>query len=153
MHKSFDDNFIPGLIVGGITGTVINFIEIILVDFLKFGQVRFMDYAGLLAYGRRFHTFLEVMFAFFIQISFAAAIGVAFVCILDRISTKYLELKGIFLALNFWYFIFSLVLLFKVPYVLVLTFDGAIENFVSSLLFGLCFAKTYRILYLRDKKW
>lgn len=109
-----------------------------------------MDYAGLLVYGRQFHTFLENLFAFFSQVIFSASLGVLFIYILNRVTTKYLMLKGIFFAINIWYLIFGLVLLYKVPYVLVLTFEGGIENFITALLFGFFLAETYRILYLRN---
>jgi hypothetical protein len=147
--KSFDDHFMSGLIVGSISGTLTNFVDIFLVDFLKYGQVRFMDYAGLLAFGRQFHSFPENLLAFFIQIGLSATLGVLFVCILGKISTKYLLLKGVFFSLNFWYFIFALVLLFKVPYVLVLSFEGAVENLITSFLFGVFLAKNFQIMYLR----
>ncbi|HBE78041.1 MAG TPA: hypothetical protein DDW65_09730 [Firmicutes bacterium] len=149
MVNSFDDHFIPGLIVGGISGTLTNFVDIILVDFVKYGQVRFMDYAGLLAFGRQFHGFPENLLAFFIQMGLFATLGVLFICILSKVSTKYLLIKGIFFSLNFWYFIFALVLLFKVPYVLVLSFKGAVENLISSFLFGVFLAKAYQIIYLQ----
>ncbi len=153
LAKTFDDNFIPGLVVGGISGTLINFVEIVLIDWLKFGQIRFMDYAGLLAYGRQFYGFPENLLAFFIQVGLSATLGVLFIYIIDRVSTKDLLLKGIFFALNFWYFIFTLVLLFKVPYVLVVTFKGAAENLLSSSLFGVFLAESYQMIYLRKNRW
>ncbi len=153
MAKTLDDNFIPGLVVGGISGTLINFVDIVLIDLLKFGQIRFMDYAGLLAYGRQFQGFPENLLAFFLQVGLSATLGVLFIYIIDRVSTKYLLLKGIFFALNFWYFIFALVLLFKVPYVLVVSFKGAAENLLSSLLFGVFLAESYQMIYLRKNRW
>jgi hypothetical protein len=137
--------------VGSVAGTIINFIQILLIDVLKFGQFRFMDYAGIMVYGRRFHTFVENLFAFFIQVGFSASLGVLFVLLLDGVSTKNLFLKGMYFGVFVWYFIFALVLLYKVPYLLVLTFEGGVENFLSSIIFGAVLAVAFRILY--QKNW
>jgi hypothetical protein len=152
LAKSFDDNFIPGLIVGSTSGVLINFVDIFLIDFLKFGQVRFMDYAGLLIYGRQFCGFFENLLAFFVQVGLSASLGVIFICIVDKVSTQYLLLKGMFFALDFWYFIFALVILFKVPYVKVLSFEGGLENLITSLLFGVFLAKSYQLIYLKKNQ-
>lgn len=73
------DKLTNGFIQGIIAGVVANVADFIMVNWLKFGDLLYLDYAGVHLYGFKPETIGEKIFALAIQIIFSGLMGIVFV--------------------------------------------------------------------------
>ncbi|HBR34587.1 MAG TPA: hypothetical protein DD734_08130 [Firmicutes bacterium] len=119
---------------GGLAATVINLVMIL---WFKYGEVRFMDFAGVFILGHLPRDFSEDLLAFFAFLGFAATMGVVFTHGISIPPKPYLLLKAVHFGLGIWFFSYALTLLFKVPELERISLSSAITNLLASMAYGL----------------
>lgn len=142
------DRFTRGCMVGlagGIATTLIGY----LFSLLKFGTLRFADFAAIFIYGREAKGLFEVLFAILIHWGFSAAAGIIFVYLLKAIKTMNLLLKGWVYGVSIWFTAYITTELFKIPEFATISFQNAVANFLTASLYGIVMAEAY--LYLDQK--
>ncbi len=142
------DRFTRGSIagfIGGISTTLLG----ALFFLIKFGTLRFADFAAVLVYGRKAHGLLELLFAIIIQWGFSAAAGIIFVFLLKVTGTKNLIYKGWFFGVGIWFFAYITTELFKIPELGMVSFTSAVSNFLVSSFYGI--VMTGVLLYMEKK--
>lgn len=135
-----------GLLAGVAGGIVASLVNIVLVFVFNIGELVFWDFAGVIIFGRIPKGFWEHAFAELGHLGFSGAMGVAFAYLIPAISSDYYLVKGLFFGLGTWFFIYSLAVLFHVPYVRVVSLGTAIGDYIASAVFGLVMAKFLRYL-------
>lgn len=144
LKDRFTRGSIAGLI-GGIFTTVLGMVFYL----IKFGTLRFADFAAILVYGRKAQGLLELLFATVIHWGFSAAVGIIFVFLLKAIGTKNLIYKGWFFGVGIWFFSYITTELFKIPEMETISFTSAVSNFLVSSLYGIMMSGA--LLYLEKK--
>lgn len=142
------DRFTRGCLIGligGIATTVLGYVFFL----VKFGTLRFSDFAAILIYGRKAHGLLEILFATMVHWGFSAAAGIVFIYLLKVIGTKNLILKGWFFGVTIWFVAYITTELFKIQEFATISFASAVANFLVSSLYGIITAKAYS--YLEEK--
>lgn len=140
----FTKGFLAG-IIGGVTTTILGYLFFL----LKFGSMRFADFAAIMIYGRKAKEFLELLFATLIHWGFSGAGGALFVNLIKIIATKNLIFKGWFFGVSIWFFVYIVTELFEIPEMKTISLSSSVSNFLASSLYGIVMAKAY--LYLEQK--
>lgn len=137
------DRFANGLVAGFISGIIIDILNFA-AYYLHWSTMRYLDWAGIMIFGRK-PTFLsEEIFAQLVQLAFSAFIGVLFAYLYFEITSRYYLLKGIFLGVMFWFFIYAAGIALKLPHLSVIPFKTSLMNFVGAIIYGLIAAETLR---------
>ena len=144
LSDRFTKGFSAGLI-GGVSTTILGYLFFL----LKFGTMRFADFAAIMIYGRKAKGILELLFAILIHWGFSGAGGVLFVYLLKIITPENLFLKGWFFGVSIWFFVYIVTELFKIPEMATISLNSAVANFLVSSLYGIVMAKAY--LFLEQK--
>lgn len=144
LNDRFTKGFLAGLIGGAVT-TILGYLFFL----IKFGTLRFADFAAIMVYGREAEGILEVLFAILIQWGFSAAAGAFFVYLLKIIRTENLIFKGWIFGVGIWFFVYIVTELFKIPELDTISLSSSVANFLASSFYGIVMANAY--LYLEEK--
>lgn len=90
MRDKLTNGFVQGLIAGAIA----NAADFIMVGWLKFGKLLYLDYAGVYIYGFKPETLGEKVFALAVQLIFSGLAGVIFVYWIDKVRKRNILFKG-----------------------------------------------------------
>lgn len=145
------DRFMNGVVAGILAGVVSALTDYLVVNGLRIGSVRFVDFAGVFIYGERPHGLHEVIFAQIGALLFHGLLGAIFSYLLVHITSKYYLIKSILYGLLIWFAIYAIVTLFRVPFLVNTPFNAAVKDTVIAGLFGLVLGIVYRWLKNRDK--
>ena len=148
MGDKYANGFISGL-AGGVAAAATN---LLLILFLKFGNVMFGDFAGVLVFGYLPKSFWEIAIAYLVYFGFAGTLGVIFAYLIPVLSFKYFLFKGIHFGIGVWFFSYVITLLFKVPELMDISLKSAVTNFLASFVYGLVMAMVLRWLCTRATK-
>lgn len=139
------DRFVNGLLTGAIAGIVLNILNLA-AYYLHWSSIRYLDWAGILIFGRKPVLLSEEIFAQLVQLAFSAFIGVLFAYLYLKFTSKYYLIKGVFLGLIIWFFIYAAGIALKLPYLSVIPFKTALSNCLGAIVYGLVAAETLRRL-------
>jgi uncharacterized membrane protein YagU involved in acid resistance len=134
------DRFINGLVAGIVAGFVQITVSGFLYFILHFGHLKLGDFAGIMIFGRKPANLIEYQLAFLAHLGYAGSVGIAFSFLLQYISRKYLWVKGLYFGLAMWFFVYTIILLFKVPGLTKNTLESAMNNAITSCIYGLALA-------------
>lgn len=134
------DKFMNGLVAGIIAGFVQIIISACLIIIWNYGDLKLGDFAGIMIFGRKPTELIEYQVAFLAHLGYAGSAGIIFSLLLKYISRKYLWVKGIYFGLAMWFFAYVITLLFKVPGLTKVTFESAVNNAITSCVYGLTLA-------------
>lgn len=147
-----NDRFMNGLLAGTIGGIAAGASDILLVDILKLGSLRFADFAAILLLGTKPDTFVEYVFGKIGHVGFSAGLGVIFAYLVQLISSNYLYIKGVFFGLATWFFVYAVTLLFRVPGLTSISINSAVVDYVGSAIYGLVLAYALQRLEKREHR-
>ena len=139
------DRFVNGLLTGVIAGIVINLLSFA-AYYLHWSTMRYLDWAGIMIFGRKPVTLSEELFAQLVQLAFSAFIGVVFAYLYFEVTSRYYLLKGVFFGVILWFFMYAAGIALKLPHLTVIPFKTSFSNFVGATVFGLVAAETLRRL-------
>lgn len=144
-EKIAKDRFTIGLVSGlfaGIAMTLLNYIFI----YTSPAKTLYADFVGIMLLGSKPSSFGEITIATISHIFLGGILGVIFSFLLIYISTHNLIIKGISYGTVVFLFLFSLGVIFKIPYLAKTSIITVISKGVGSALYGLVLA--YTILFL-----
>ncbi len=140
------NRYINGLwagIGGGLAATAVN---LFLVNLIRFGRIRFIDFSSIFVIGHFPHNIWETIFAFLVNLVFYATSGVVFAYLISFCSERYLLLKGAHYGLGVWFIAYAITILFKIPELENVSLPTALTNFIAALCYGLVAAALLRLL-------
>lgn len=131
------DRTIRGLLAGVIAGIVKDSWNLIDYYFLHITEIRFLDWAAILATWSRPRNSLGTVFFLMLQILWDGFLGIIFAHLLISITTRYLIVKSIFFSLMLWFAFKIIVNLYRVPLLSgIQPQPGAISNVMAVILWG-----------------
>lgn len=139
------DRLVNGIIAGILAGIGMNIINYP-AYLLNLSTIRYLDWAGILIFGRRPVAIWEAVFAQLVQIAFSAFVGVVFAYLIPTVSSRYYIVKGIFFGIISWFFIYAAGIALRLPFLTLIPFRTSLINFISSIVFGLVLAESLRRL-------
>jgi len=134
------DRFTRGMLAGIVAGIITKVYDL-LAFYLHFSTLRWLDFAGIMLLGRKPPNLAEQIFVTFGVWFFHAILGVIFVMLIQRmISSDNLFLKGWFYGVVWWFMIFAIAHLFKIPQLALVPLKTSVSNFVGASIWGLVMA-------------
>ena len=131
------DRTIRGLLAGVIAGIVKDSWNLIDYYFLHITEIRFLDWAAILATWSRPRNSLSTVFFLMLQILWDGFLGIIFAHLLISITTRYLILKSILFSLMLWFVFKIIVNLYRVPLLSgIQPQPEAISNVMAVILWG-----------------
>lgn len=147
-----NDRFMNGLISGSLAGIVSSFLNLFIINILHFGTLRYIDFAGILIYGRRPQGLAEDLFAFVGMVSFNSLLGIILSFLIPHISSKYFYIKAVTFGIMSWYSIYALSFLYQLPLLKRISLESSITNFTSAATWGIVYATSILWLKRREKE-
>lgn len=136
--------------IAGFTAGVITKVYDLTVFYLGISTLRWLDFAGLMMYGKKPVYLSYQIFATLGMLFFHALLGIVFVIMIQRyLTSNNLLLKGWFFGVTIWFIIFAVFHLFKVPELSFIPLKTTVSSFVGASIWGLTMAK---IVHLLDNK-
>lgn len=139
------DRFVNGLITGTAAGIAMNLLNFAMY-YLNLSTMRYLDWAGIMIFGRKPAFLSEELFAQLVQLAFSAFIGVLFAYLYFEVTSRYYLLKGAFFGVIFWFFMYAAGIALKLPHLTVIPFKTSLTNFLGAIIYGLVAAETMRRL-------
>lgn len=146
---TLNDRFTRGVIAGTIAGLALNVETLTFYYLVKVTTLRWLDWAAILAFGRRPANLQETIVAYFMQLAFSSFLGVIFAYLTPKISSQNYYLKGLFFGLAVLFILLAIVHLFKVPGLIYQSFGNILTSIIAVISWGLMVA--FGLDYL-DKK-
>jgi len=142
MQDKLTRGFVAG-IIGGIAANIWSFFS----GAIGFTKLRFVDWASIIIYA---HTppfsFGETLWALLIQLGYTGGLGIIFIYLISKVTTRNLLFKGWLFAEAIWFLTYAITTLFKVDGAIPIALPTAISDFISSAVFGLVQAKALQML-------
>jgi len=145
------DRFLNGCIAGSLSGLVASLFDYLFVSYFKFGTIHLIDFAGVFIFGSRPQTLGEKIFAQFGVLVFTALIGILFVHLILKISSRYLLWKGLISGILLWFFVYALVELYKVPHFHRTSLASSMENTIIAMIYGFVLSALLTWLQNRER--
>lgn len=146
---TLDDRATRGMIAGFVAGIITKSYDLT-AFYLGISTLRWMDFSGLMMYGKIPVYLSHQIFATLGTLFFHSLLGIMFVILIQRLLTsKNLLLKGWFFSVALWFIIFAVFHLFKVQELNVVPLKTTISSFVGASIWGLTLAKI--VLWLDNK--
>lgn len=139
------DRFIQGLIAGVVGWAPQAAFTLTMYGF-RLTKLRFLDFAGVLAYGHHPRGFWDSLLAELVVLIMQAVFGAIFALLVKVISSEYLTIKGGLWGGVSWFIIYSLVTLYRVRDLFPITPGTAAVNMVGSLIYGVAMGWSYQFL-------
>ena len=143
------DRFTRGLIAGAIGGIAMNLWTVFAIFVLGLEVIRFIDWAGVLLYGRLPGTHLEAAFALLIQVLWASLLGVALAFLIGQVTSRVYYIKGAFFGIIAGFLIYAIPTVLQMPILSKHSFATVVSNHVGGLIWGVVTAK---MLHYLDKR-
>lgn len=121
-----------------------------LVNSLKFGSVLFSHFSGVITYGRFPQSSAEYLFANLVALLFLSSMGIIFVLLNNNKNTRYFIFKAILFSEIAWFVIYGILVIFKVPGLVKMSLNSAIENTIVDFIYGLLLG--YILLWLKSRE-
>lgn len=135
------DRFMIGLIAGSISGIFSSLVDLILVKILKFGDLTYIDFAGIVFLGDKVKSIPEGIHCQLIQAFYSGFLGVIFVHLISIISGRYYRIKGAIFGLGVWFFTHAVVHLYQLPHMSKMRLDSSVENEIIAIFYGYLLAE------------
>jgi len=142
------DRLTRGFVAGLVGGVAMNVVSLASY-YLNLGELRYLDWAGIMMYGFRPHNFLSAAFAQVIQILQVGILGAVFAYLLPLTTSRNYLLKGWLYGTALWFGFNGLTLLFKLGPKIPVHLATAAVDFVGASVYGLVLAHT---LHWLDEK-
>ena len=145
------DRVTRGLLAGIVAGIITKGYDV-LAFYLHFSTLRWLDFSGIMMFGRKPLSLGEQIFATLSVWFFHALLGIIFVMLIQRmISSDNLFLKGWFYGVVWWFMIFAIAHLFKIPQLALVPLKTSVSNFVGASIWGLVLAAAVKWLDRKAK--
>lgn len=146
------DRILQGMIAG-IIGWLPQFIFTMIMYFgFHLVELRYLDFAGILAFNHKPQGVWESIFAESIVIGQMGGLGILFVLIIEVISSKNLLLKSGLYGGFTWFTIYLIAELFQVKGIYgVVDFKTSISNVIAAVIWGIALGGAFLLLKSKTK--
>lgn len=104
---------------------------------LGFGQLRLLDWAGVIIFGSLPQSFAQQAYAQVVQLIWVGFLGVVFAFLIPQISSQGLLGKGVFFSMVSGLLSYAVPVLFQLPELTVLDLPTVLNNHIGGLIWGL----------------
>ncbi|TCL68507.1 hypothetical protein EDC14_101347 [Hydrogenispora ethanolica] len=132
-----NDKYLHGLLAGLAGGVAAIAVNLLVILILKAHILRYIDFAGVLSFGRMPRGFWETCFALIVYTGFAGTLGVIFSYLLPHLGTACLSLKGMHYGSFVWFSSYAITTLYKTPHLVTISLESAASNFCAAIVYGL----------------
>ncbi|MHB1125707.1 MAG: hypothetical protein ACYC2T_01930 [Bacillota bacterium] len=140
------DRFTRGMLAGAAAGIITKLYDL-LAFYLGISTLRWLDFAGILMYGRKPVILEEQIFATLGTWFFHALLAIIFVYLIERLFlSDNLLLKGWFYGVSWWFIVYSISVLYKVPELVSVPFKTSVSNWIGASIWGLVMATVVKWL-------
>ena len=108
------DRFYRGLVAGTVAGIPMNIWSNVTREF-GFGELRFLDWAGMVIYGSLPVTLFQQAYAQIIQFFWLGFLGVIFSFLIPKVTSRGDIGKAVFFGVIMGFILYAIPVLFKVP--------------------------------------
>lgn len=119
--------------------------------YLGVAPTRHLDWSGVMLYGVRPVTSVEVLLSLGAQLAFAGFLGMVFVLLEARLDKGNLLVRGWLYGLAVWFGLSAVLVLFRVEQLLPLPFPTVATDVISSSAYGLALGYSLRRLESRPR--
>ena len=134
------DRFARGMAAGIFAGIITKIYDL-LAFYIGISTLRWFDFAGIMIYGKKPMSLGEQIFATLGTWFFHALLGILFVFLIERLFlSDNLLLKGWFYGVSWWFIVYAVNQLFKVPELASIPLKTSLSNFVGASIWGLIMA-------------
>lgn len=145
------DRFTRGMLAGIVAGIITKVYDLLAFSF-HFSTLRWFDFSGIMIYGKKPLNLWEQIFATLGVWFFHAILGVIFVLLIQRlVSSDNLFLKGWLYGVAWWFIIYAIAHLYKVPQLVLVPLKTSVSNFVGASIWGVTLAAVVRWLDTKAK--
>ena len=145
------DKINMGFFAGIIGGIIMNVWSFISYYLLNFTTRRYLDWSGVLLYGRLPQNSIEVIYALFIHFVWVGFLGVVFVLIIgDMSESQGLLVKGAGYGLISGFIIYAIPVVFGIQFLEFTPVETVISNHIGGVIWGLTMVRS---LSYMDKKY
>jgi hypothetical protein len=134
------DRFLAGAIGGLVAGVAMDFGSAFAYYVLRSTTLRTLDWTAIILYGHPPRVPVETLLAEVWHLVWTSLLGLLFVYAARLIPTPHRYLRGVAYGLAIWLFINAAMLLFKVPYVRILSWQTTLSHFILAIIFGVVLA-------------
>ena len=145
-----DDKYLQGLLAGLAGGVAAMFVNLLVILLFKIKILRYIDFAGVMAFGKMPHGFWENAFALVVYCGFASTLGIFFRYLLPCLSENWLYLKGMHFGAAVWFSSYAITTLYQSPHFVSISLASAFTNFCAALAYGLVMAGVLQWFLNRD---
>ncbi len=145
-----DDKFLKGFIAGtmaGIAKMLFNFFSFYILHFAK---DKYLGFFSVIIHGKKPSSIWMSIFYQMSEIIFTGMLGILFIYIIPKITSKHLYFKGWLYGAATWFAIYALGTLFKIPTIYSPPWETIISHFISSSIYGLILAGLIKFWENRD---
>jgi hypothetical protein len=145
-----EDRFTRGFLAGLAAGMAMNIFSFISMA-LGWVKIAFLDWAGVLIFGKLPAGVLENAVSLGGQLFFAAMSGVLFAYLLPVLTSRNYFLKGLIFGLLIWLLSYTASILFRVPFLTRFDPGTVTSNITGALIYGLVLGFVLKWLEERAK--
>lgn len=146
------DRFTRGMLAGFAAGVITKIYDL-LAFYLGISTLRWLDFSGIMIFGKKPVYLTHEVFATLGTLFFHALLGIIFVFLIQRLFTSNnLLLKGWFFSVALWFSIYAVFHLFKIPELEFVPLKTTISSFVGASIWGLSLATIVHMLDNKIKK-
>ena len=131
------DRFFRGFFAGFLAGIPMNLWSLLSCHVLNFGEVRFLDWMGIILYGNLPVTFAEQAYALWVHFVGLGTLGIIFAYLMSLTTPFWYIGKAIIFSGAFGFISYAVPFLFQVPYLTEMPLSGVLSNHIGALLWGL----------------
>lgn len=132
MRDRFTRGFLSGIFAG-----VPTLMYALTAQALKWTNIRWAHFASILIFGRTYTNLPENLFSEFAVFFFCGLVGVIFAFIISKITSQNYLLKGWVYSVSIWFFAFSVIFLFKIHQLPLVSLKSALSNLIEATIWGL----------------
>jgi len=139
------DRIFKGFLAGIIGAIPMNIINLIFYG-LKLTQIRFIDWASIIATGSLPNDFSSIIYSLFVQICWSGVLGIGLAFSIPLITSKGYFIKALIYSFLLGFFFRGMVVLYQVPELYKITTQTGEINSIPVFLWGLTTAYILRKL-------
>lgn len=143
------DKFTLGFIAGLIGAIPMNAINLFNYYGLRSAELRYLDFAGFMVFGKLPQTTAEIIMSQMVQVLFSGILGAFFAKFLEWVSPKNSWFKGLLWGNGTWFVIYSITVLFRIPKLSTPNLNDALMQNISTAIYGIVMALVFGRLIKR----
>lgn len=131
------DRLVPGIVAGAAAGVAMDLVNAFNYYGLKFTTLRTLDWTAIIMYRHLPRVPAEAVFAEIGHLIWTALLGVVFAYVSRGwVPTQHRIVRGMVYGVTVWMLIYTVSLLFRVPFLRIIPWRTAVSNLELAIVFG-----------------